>query len=156
MFYEALTFTLKNEGCYSGDPDDLGGETKWGISEKQYPHLDIENLTKTEVELIYLNDYWNPLYAKLNKKLGIRLFDLGVNIGVKRAVKIFQYTLNHYYKCNLTIDGMFGNQTLESCKSHPETSVYSTLIFEASKYYESLNQSKYFKGWLNRLYKNIG
>ena len=32
------------EGGYVNDPNDAGGETKWGISKRSYPYLDIANL----------------------------------------------------------------------------------------------------------------
>ena len=44
-FQKALAFTLKWEGGYSNNHNDKGGETRYGISKKAFPDVDIENLT---------------------------------------------------------------------------------------------------------------
>ena len=41
----AIPIVLENEGGYINDPNDPGGETKYGISKRSYPALDIKNLT---------------------------------------------------------------------------------------------------------------
>ena len=41
-YFEEL---IGHEGGYVNDPDDRGGETKYGISKLSYPSLDIKNLT---------------------------------------------------------------------------------------------------------------
>ena len=155
MFYEAIKFTIENEGGYSNDPDDKGGKTKFGISQKANSEVDVENLTLVEAELIYRKKYWNPLYSQLPKKIGVRLFDIGVNIGVKTSVRILQATLNRWFDTSLMVDGVFGSQTLSASLQTNSTSLYSMFIFECSLYYESLNNKRYFIGWLNRLYKEI-
>ena len=155
MFYEAVKFTIENEGGYSDDPDDKGGKTKYGISQASNPEVDVENLTLTEAELIYRKKYWNPLYAQLPKKLGIKLFDIGVNIGVKTSIRVLQATLNRWFDTNLMVDGVFGSQTLSASLRANSESLYSMFLFECSLYYESLKNYKYFIGWLNRLYKEI-
>ena len=48
---------IEREGGYVNDPDDPGGETKFGISKRAYPHLDIKNLTEEHAADIYYNDY---------------------------------------------------------------------------------------------------
>ena len=59
-FHTAMKFILSPdvEGEYSNDPNDPGGETKWGISKRAYPDLDIRNLTKADALAIYFRDYW--------------------------------------------------------------------------------------------------
>jgi len=52
-FEVALNFVLKWEGGYVNDPRDSGGETKFGISKKAYPNLDIKNLTQQQAGEIY-------------------------------------------------------------------------------------------------------
>ena len=44
-FDEIIEVVLKHEGGYVNDPDDPGGETKYGISKKAYPDEDIKELT---------------------------------------------------------------------------------------------------------------
>ena len=60
----------------------------------------------------YIKAYWNPKYNELiNERLAIRLFDLGVNMGVGSAVKLLQRGLNDL-GANLKADGQFGPATL--------------------------------------------
>ena len=49
-FDQVIDRVLAHEGGYVNDPDDPGGETKYGISKKAYPKIDIKNLTKEEAK----------------------------------------------------------------------------------------------------------
>ena len=85
-FKQAIDFTLKWEGGYVHHKDDPGGETKYGISKRSYPRLDIKKLTKDTAREIYYRDYWLP--AKCDKKpypVNCIHFDAAVNVGVSRA-----------------------------------------------------------------------
>jgi len=44
-FDRAFEIVIGAEGGYSNDPKDRGGETKYGISKRAYPYLDIPSLT---------------------------------------------------------------------------------------------------------------
>ena len=49
---------IVREGGLVSDPDDRGGMTKFGISQRAHPELDIPNLTKEEAKQVYFEDYW--------------------------------------------------------------------------------------------------
>ena len=57
-FEPAVEKTLRWEG---GKTTDTGGFTNFGISQKAYPGLDIEHLTRDGAKAIYRRDYWEPL-----------------------------------------------------------------------------------------------
>lgn len=57
-FDMTIDFTLRWEGGYVNNPADPGGETKYGISKRSYPWLDIVNLTEEHARLIYYRDFW--------------------------------------------------------------------------------------------------
>lgn len=92
-FNKCLKFTIKWEtggdmvnGGYTNDPDDPGGETKWGISKLAHPDLDIENLTFEDAAKIYATEYWPVSGANLLPYPGCAaVFDTGVNVGPERA-----------------------------------------------------------------------
>ena len=63
-FNFAISHIFMFEGGYVNDPLDKGGETKYGISKRQYPHLDIKNLTKEDAGKIYYRDYFEKIYNK--------------------------------------------------------------------------------------------
>lgn len=60
-FNGAVERTLKFEGILSNDKYDAGGLTKFGISKRAYPKLDIVNLTVEDAKKIYERDYWKGL-----------------------------------------------------------------------------------------------
>ena len=41
-FNKAIDFVFRNEGYYANHPFDRGGKTKYGISQKSYPKINIE------------------------------------------------------------------------------------------------------------------
>jgi len=90
---EALAFTLKWEGGYVNDHNDPGGETKWGISKRQYPEENIANLTKERALEIYMEDYWKPIGGdNLPYPFCVAVFDTAVNCGVGRTKGWLQKT----------------------------------------------------------------
>jgi lysozyme family protein len=87
-FMVGLAFVLRWEGGYVDDPRDPGGETKYGISKRSYPHLNIKSLTKEQAAEIYKTDYWNKVGGDtLPFPFDIIVFDTAVNCGVGRATK---------------------------------------------------------------------
>ncbi len=57
-FDTAVTKTLIHEGGsrVTDDPDDRGGLTRYGISQRSYPDLDIRNLTEDQAKEVYKRD----------------------------------------------------------------------------------------------------
>lgn len=48
---------IDREGGYVHHPADPGGETKFGISKRSYPDLNIKTLSRDEAKAIYLRDF---------------------------------------------------------------------------------------------------
>jgi lysozyme family protein len=91
-FDRSLAFVLKWEG---GDTVDTGGETKYGISKKAYPNLDIPNLTLEQAKLIYRRDYWDEAQCNsIGWPWDVILFDTCVNCGVQQALNWFNNSEN--------------------------------------------------------------
>ncbi len=89
-FMEAVTDLLDNwEGGYVNDPHDRGGETKFGISKRSYPHEDIPNLTRDEAIKIYYQDYWVfPGIDDCDPSLRAKIFNMGVLMGPVTAKRL--------------------------------------------------------------------
>ena len=82
----AFSLVIGHEGGYVNDPRDPGGETKFGISKKSYPNLNIRLLTLADAKRIYLRDYWNRLQLdRLPDAVRFDLFDAAVNSGLTTA-----------------------------------------------------------------------
>ena len=45
-------------GALHTDPSDPGGTTKWGISQREYPDLDVADLTEADAKALCYTDYW--------------------------------------------------------------------------------------------------
>lgn len=142
---KAIEWILETEGGYANHPHDPGGETKYGISKKSYPNLDIRNLTKEQAREIYVRDYWNKIKGDdLPCPLDICVFDMAVNSGVSRAVKVLQSEIGAGQ------DGIVGQETL----THIAIFGYDwkEYLWRRLEFYTSLKTFNHFgKGWVNRL-----
>lgn len=89
-FEQAFDLVIGHEGGYVNDPQDPGGETKFGISKRAYPNLDIKNLTIEQAREIYLRDYWLGAGCDhiADAAMAILLFDCAVNQGIARAKQL--------------------------------------------------------------------
>ena len=123
-FKEALDFVLKWEGGYSNNLNDPGGETRFGISKRSYPELDISKLTLKQAEKIYYENYWLKAGCdKLPFPLSICVFDCSVNMGRSRAKEI--------------LDKCYGWQDY--------------LLLRLYTYSKFKQAKLYFRGWSNRV-----
>ena len=113
-FDKAVEVILKHEGGYVNDPVDPGGETNMGISKKAYPYLNIKELTKKDAKDIYFKDYWlKAKCSKLPEELRMIYFDMVVNMGKSRAVKILQGAITAK-GVKTAVDGGIGPQTISN------------------------------------------
>ena len=123
-FEKALKFVLKWEGGYSNDPRDPGGETKFGISKRSYPKLDISKLTIEQARKIYYENYWLKAGCDdLPFPFNIVVFDTAVNMGRRRAIEL----LNTY----------------NDWRDYLLKRLYTYSKFKLAKLY--------FRGWANRV-----
>lgn len=153
-FLRCIGFVLSHEGGYSHDPDDPGGETRWGISKRTYPNVDIRNLSRTQAMELYFADWWLRYnYEAIdNEEIAKRVFDFAVNAGQSVSVKRLQMALNVWNHA-LDVDGKMGPKTLLAVNvvSNPDALLKAFTHFRAS-FYESLNREKYIRGWLLRAF----
>lgn len=157
-FEYVINIILNNEGGYSNNSNDRGGVTKFGISSRSYPDVDIINLTKAETKNIYKRDFWdNYLYKKIeNLEVATKFFDLAVNMGHYWACILVQRALRASGK-NVVEDGDFGLKTLDAINNVDSTDLLAALKSEAAGYYRILTaldkkHKVFLKGWLNRAY----
>lgn len=140
------------EGGYVNDPSDPGGETKYGISKRQYPNEDIKSLTIDRAKEIYRADYWNVCKCdSLPWPLRLYVFDCAVNQGCDlkadfAAQKMLQQSLN------LVQDGIVGNQTIAAANKSGAFEESKFMAIRALRYAETKNFSKYGQGWFIRLF----
>lgn len=160
-FKKAFNYVLKNEGGYVNNSSDPGGETKYGISKRSYPNLNIRQLSLKDVEKIYFCDYW--LKGKFEKipdeNVATQLFDLSVNLGIRATIIVLQRALRSV-GINVVEDGLLGSQTLSGVIFSEPSNLLAAIKSEAAGYYRLIaaknpQQQKFLNGWLNRAYRQI-
>jgi lysozyme family protein len=151
LFLKCIAVVLKNEGGYSNNTSDKGGETNYGISQRAYPAIDIKNLTIGQAIEIYYNDYWHPmnLDGVNNDDLVLQVFDMGVNSGTKMSIKILQRLIG------VPDDGIIGNMTLRAIREFygdiDEEFKKRRKLFYVTLVQKDLSQRVNLRGWLNRI-----
>lgn len=92
------------EGGYVDNPDDPGGATNFGISQKSFPHIDIKTLTIDDAMIIYKNQYWTPLQLdKYPFSIGLFIFDTSILQGISIATKLIRIHLKNVNDINQSI-----------------------------------------------------
>ena len=179
-FKRALSFVFGNEGGYSNDPLDRGGETNLGITQSTLDRArregigrlpqSVKDLKREQAEEIYRILYWRASKAEeLPYPLCVLHFDAAVNHGVGGAGKLLQKTINNYaVKAGLSVrvneDGAVGPKTLDAldeCIAAKNNIALICTIYcnEREKFYRAIvasrpDQSRFLRGWLNRLDRN--
>ena len=152
-FDKSLAFVLKNEGGSDDDPQDHGGRTSRGITQKEYdawrqeqnePTQDVWTASDSDVRTIYHDEYWEPFCDSFPNGVDYLYFDMAVNAGPYRASILLQRALG------VTADGRIGPITRQAAATaNPKTLINSYTSAKRS-FYLSLHQPRYTNGWLNR------
>lgn len=150
------------EGGYVNNPSDAGGETKYGISKRSYPNVDIKNLSTQQAADIYYDDFWvkNNLDKIEDYDLAWAIFKAVVVTNPLRVISILQAENNAINLKQLAIDGRLGEKTLAAVNQlSPQWAGILKNLFEyrLSQYYTCLvlkdnSQKIFLLGWLNRVF----
>lgn len=151
VFKEIVRDVIDREGGYVNHPKDPGGETKYGIAKRSHPEEDIRSLTRKRAEEIYYNEYWVPSKAPyVPHSIQVTFFDMVVNMGQRRAVKILQKACNSK-KCGLVVDGLIGKNTIKAAK---KIDVSRLKVFRILFYTDLIkrkpNLEAFIVGWIRR------
>ena len=150
-FDEIIEVVLHHEGGYVNDPKDPGGETNFGIAKRSHPDVDIKNLTKDGAKEIYKEHYWNKNKVEsLPEQLRHIYFDMCVNQGKSRAVKILQRAANSKGK-GIEVDGGLGPATRKALEG---INIERVRAYRVKYYVDLINakpeQEKFYFGWFRR------
>ncbi len=157
-FLRAFAYVVDTEGVFSDDPDDAGNwtggspgagvlkGTKYGVSAKSYPDLDIASLTIDQVREIYFRDYWQKAHCpSLPPPIAFCVFDCAVNQGVVRAIKCLQRA------AGVNDDGWFGPHSRSAVKRLvPLDAVEYFQAERILEYVEAATWGKHKRGWARR------
>ncbi len=151
-FDQAFDKLINHEGGYIFNPHDPGGETKFGISKRSYPHLDIHSLTLADAKTIYRRDFWDRAQCdKLHPDLAFDLFDGAVNSGIGQAIRWLQRAVG------VADDGVVGPLTLASINRENDTSaIRARYNGHRLDFMTRLSTWDVFgKGWARRIASNL-
>src|ERR1700676_720469 len=141
LFLQAVTRVLANEGGYARMAGDPGGATRFGISQRDYPRLELANLTREGAIAIYFRDFWKTgRYGELPAAIAVKLFDLSVNMGPAHAANCLQRALR---ACGTTVveDGAMGNTTISAANHAHGEALLAALRSEAAGYYRAIAEA---------------
>lgn len=155
-FAQAIEYVLGNEGGYSNDPHDPGGETNFGISKRSYPHLDIKTLTREDAITIYERDYW--IFGGLSsQRIATKIFDEYVNSG-HHSIRQAQLALGYLQAGPIIADGKYGSITEQSLNAVDEARFMDEFKARLCKMYcddgqANPGESGDLMGWIRRAVK---
>jgi lysozyme family protein len=170
-FENCLQVILKNEGGYSNNPSDKGGETYKGISRKNWPQwsgwtavdglkgqpdfpesIDSNIGVDSAVKMAYKNHFWNSMRLDeiANPRTALLIFDFAVNSGVIRAVKIAQEIVG------VETDGAMGKISIATINSFdPDMFEKEYKAKRIERFYRIVeknpSQSIFLNGWIKRV-----
>lgn len=176
LFNKVLAFTLHWEGGKVDDPDDIGGRTNFGITQRTYnvyrknhnlPPKDVFNITPVEVRTIYQTQFWQPTYSYLNQfPLAVAMFDTAVQFNPPTFTRFVSDALNVNQPnkaitafLNMVGRPMFVNGTmLEKMKAldvHEQLDAALRIVdlrkqYRQERVNKNPSQAKFLKGWLRR------
>ena len=151
-FDHAFDLLINHEGGYVFDQRDPGGETKFGISKRAYPNVDIRNMTLADAKAIYKRDYWDRAQCdRLPPDLAFDLFDAAVNSGIGQAIRWLQRSVG------VADDGVVGPLTLAQIQRMDDVSaIRARLSGHRLEFMTRLSTWDVFgKGWARRVAINL-
>jgi lysozyme family protein len=146
------------EGGFQKNPNDPGNYrpdgtlvgTKYGISARSYPHLDIPNLTLEEATEIYYDDFWKKLGCQaMPLWLAEFAFDFAVNSGVGYVARRIQRAVG------VLDDGIVGPRTIAAISQADPRNVLRLLFVARARTFAETDPANYkthCSGWFARLF----
>ena len=174
-FLTAYKITNNNEGGYSNNPYDSGGETYAGISRNNWPnwegwsHIDeiktrwdsIKNINTAIqispypfpawIQQFYKQNFWDPLQLDSvnDQQIANAVYDFGVNAGIDRSAKFIQHATN------VPVDGIIGGMTLRAINTNNPQVTLGLFNHNREDFYKSLSQKpgqhQFLASWLSRI-----
>ena len=160
---QAFEQMLASEGGFTDDerdkgnqlPDGRKGSTMLGVTQfnweshigHQVTHDQMRKLTAADVEPLYKKKYWDVVRAdELPSGIDYLVFDMGVNAGPGRSIKLLQSAVG------VPADGGLGPITMKAVLAANPVELIDRFSEEKEAFYRSLNTFEtYGKGWLNRV-----
>jgi lysozyme family protein len=152
-FDDAFAALMGNEGGYSNNPADPGGETMWGVTARVARANgyggDMRAMPQATARLIAKRVYWDPYYCdQFDPRVAFQVFDAAYNGGL--PVTWLQEA------AGLKPDGRIGPVTIAAVNSTDPVRVVARFLAYRLKYLADLhNWPAFSHGWANRIANNL-
>ncbi len=152
-FDQAFHQLIGNEGGYSNNPADPGGETMWGVTARVARAHGysgpMRDLPQSTAKAIAKAEYWDPHQCdQFDGRVAFLVFDAAYNGGepaqwLQRAAGVAQ-------------DGVIGPVTIAAVKALDPLLICLRFSAYHQQYYTSLDRlwPEFGKGWSNRIANN--
>ncbi len=153
-FERAFADLLENEGGYTKNPKDPGGETMWGITAATARHAGymgpMADMPVSVAKEIYRERYWHPSFDQMSYAVAFQVFDASVNSGNVVAARWLQKAVG------VKDDGIIGPITMAAVARLSPLEI--VIKFNAARlaFLAALPSWQYFgRGWVNRIANNM-
>lgn len=152
-FDDAFTALIGNEGGYSNNPADPGGETMWGVTKVvavANGYLgNMHSLTLNQAKVIAKTQYWDKYQCdQYDSHIGFQVFDAAYNGG--HPAQWLQQA------AGVTPDGVIGAMTINAVKSIDPMKIIMRFDGYRLQYLANLTTWPTFgHGWVNRVSNNL-
>jgi lysozyme family protein len=174
---KAFAFAQRWEGGYVNHPNDHGGATNLGVTQRVYDQYRLDNgqsrqsvryVTKQEAQAIYVQGYWNQVKGnQLSPLTSISLVDFAYNSGPSRAIhEMKRFLRENGYDIPITGEGRdvrnekLDSKTIEATKAyvsqHGDEKLAQGINIERRQFVQNIvdrnpDQEVFLKGWNNRI-----
>lgn len=165
FFDFAFQYLIGDEGTeYTNDPDDSGGPTHYGITQKDYEAFlghkitpeQVKQMTIDVAKRIYEILYWEPNHLDMvdNQNVATAVFDTIVLYGAETGTIMAQKALNEFGQ-KLDVDGKNGPKTQASLTAAQPKQFIPALKDQILQRIEHIieeapKDKKFRDGWTNR------
>lgn len=160
QFANVKPMIIKIEGDREvDDRHDYGGKSRYGISQQEYPDLDIDKLTENKAFLILETDYWEKYHLSQleNQAIANQLFFMFMNMDPVHAALIVQVSINACGRglVHVKLDGVMGAKTIQALNTLSDQWLSNRIRLETIRYYlhevdKDHSQEINFRGWVRR------
>ena len=153
-FDEAFQLLIGNEGGYSNNPADPGGETMWGVTARVarahgYTGA-MRDLPLATAKAIAKAEYWDPFKCdQLPPDVRFQVLDAAYNGG--SPAKWLQQA------AGVSVDGVIGPQTLAALNASDPDKIVMRFDAYRLQYLARLRGElpEFAGGWMNRIARNL-
>lgn len=153
-FEAAFAALIGNEGGYANHPDDPGGETMWGITERVARRHGYTGpmigLPQALAKTIARAEYWDPyLCDQFDPRIAFALFDTAYNGG--HPVLWLQQAVG-----GVACDGVIGAQTIGAVRAADPLLIVQRFSAQRLLYLTGLpGWATFGRGWARRIAHNL-